>query len=448
MTTTIELPPLAAYQKAAIFCDERNAIIEASTKSGKTVSCMFWLLEGALNSGKPGHEFWWIAPIYEQTKIAYRRYKTLLTEMDPGNTIWKSNDTDPSLTFSNGAIIRFKSGDKPDGLYGEDVYRAVIDEASRCKEDAWFAVRSTMTATKGRIRIIGNVKGKKNWAYRLARKAQAGELEGWKYSSISAYDAVKAGIIGKAEVEAARVELPDKVFRELYENEPTEDGSNPFGIEHIRACIRPLSDQKPAAFGVDLAKSHDYAVVVGIDRNRNTCRFERWRGESWERTGQMILEMIGETPTLVDSTGVGDPIVETMQRKAPNIDGFKFTNSSKQQLMEGLALAIQRREVGFPEGVIVDELESFEYTLSKTSRVTYNAPEGLHDDCVTALALAVEHARGYVPASAGVVMHGRIPTPADDRDIKVIIAEKRDDPTWGWEGNNGPGVTPFERYRR
>jgi hypothetical protein len=32
-------------------------------------------------------------------------------------------------------------------LYGEDVYGAVIDEASRMKEDAWIAVQSTLTAT-------------------------------------------------------------------------------------------------------------------------------------------------------------------------------------------------------------------------------------------------------------------------------------------------------------
>ena len=37
----------------------------------------------------------------------------------------------------------------PDSLYGEDVYGAVIDEASRMKEDAWVAIQSTLTATRG-----------------------------------------------------------------------------------------------------------------------------------------------------------------------------------------------------------------------------------------------------------------------------------------------------------
>ena len=56
--------------------------------------------------------------------------------------------------------------------------------------------------------------------------------------------------------------------------------------------------------------------------------------------------------------------------------------------MEGMAVAIQRGEVSYPDGPIVAELEAFEFEYSKTG-VKYSAPAGLHDDCVMALALAV-----------------------------------------------------------
>jgi hypothetical protein len=56
--------------------------------------------------------------------------------------------------------------------------------------------------------------------------------------------------------------------------------------------------------------------------------------------------------------------------------------------MERLSLAIQRGEIRFPEGPIVTELEAFEYQYTRTG-VRYGAPEGMHDDCVCALALAV-----------------------------------------------------------
>jgi hypothetical protein len=56
--------------------------------------------------------------------------------------------------------------------------------------------------------------------------------------------------------------------------------------------------------------------------------------------------------------------------------------------MEGLASAIQQQQVGFPEGVLLDELESFEFEYRAGGGVRYEAPPGLHDDGVCALALA------------------------------------------------------------
>lgn len=89
----------------------------------------------------------------------------------------------------------------------------------------------------------------------------------------------------------------------------------------------------------------------------------------------------------MDATGVGDPIVEELQREDPLIEGFKFTSTSKQQLMEGLALSIQQGNIRYPDGLIVDELSMFEYVYTKNG-VKYSAPDGMHDDAVCSLALA------------------------------------------------------------
>lgn len=339
-------------------------------------------------AGKPHQNFWWIAPIYSQAKIAFRRMKAALPR-----AVYTANETDQTMTLLNGAWLWFKGADKPDSLYGEDVYAAVIDEASRCKEDAWHAVRSTLTATNGPIRIIGNVKGRRNWAYLLARKAEAG-APGMRYAKITAADAVAAGIISAAEVEDARDKLPENVFRELYMAEPSDDGGNPFGLAAIRAAVRPLSYQPVKWFGLDLAKSGDWCVLIGLDVNGHVALFERWQGP-WESTIQKVLGLVGQAPVLVDSTGAGDPVLEALQRqgrgRGVQFTGYTFSSSSKQKLMEGLAVAIQQQKVAYPDGVIVQELEAFEYEYRRVG-VWYSAPEGLHDDCVCALALAVHQA--------------------------------------------------------
>jgi len=375
-------PFLYKEQSDAIYADARYSLIEASTKSGKTVGCIIWIVEQAWN-GKDGQNFWWVAPVFPQAEIAYRRIKQFLPKW-----VYKANDSKMYITLANGAMIWFKSAEKPDSLYGEDVYAAVIDEATRVREQSWWAVRSTLTATQGPVRIIGNVKGRKNWAYRLARKAESGE-SGYHFARINAYDAVNAGILPVEEVEDAKRQLPEHIFRELYLAEPGDDEGNPFGIAAIRACISgDLSSDRPVGWGWDLAKSQDWTVGVGLDRDGAVCRFHRFQSD-WEFTFQTVYTKTKKVLAIIDSTGVGDPIVERLRRDGGrHFRGFKFTPSSKQQLMERLAVAIQNQEISFPEGVLSSELESFEYEY-RLGHVRYSAPQGLHDDCVVALALAV-----------------------------------------------------------
>jgi hypothetical protein len=382
-------PPLYPRQEAAIFHPTRYVIIEATPKSGKTVGCLAWLVEQAVQ-GRAGDQYWWIAPVVEQARMVWERLKRGLPH---GSYV--SNESRQTVVLPNQATIAFKSADHPDTLYGEDVRAAVIDEAPRCKEAAWHAVRTTLTATNGPIRIIGNVKGRRNWAYRMARQAEAGEPD-MHFARLTALDAIEAGIFNAAELEDARRRLPSDVFRELYYAEASDDQGNPFGLEAIRLATRGLSDQEPAVWGWDLAKSIDWSVGIALDAHGVVCAFERFQ-RSWEDTIETIRRTTGSKPALIDSTGVGDPILERLQRCGPWFEGFRFSASSKQQLMEGLAVAIQQRRVAFPAGPIVAELEAFEYQYSRTG-VQYAAPIGIHDDCVCALGLAVRH---YVPKVEG-----------------------------------------------
>ncbi|CAB4180004.1 Terminase-like family [uncultured Caudovirales phage] len=389
-------PWLYPKQTAAIFDGRdvkgdlaRYAFIEASTKAGKTVGCLAWLLEQAVTRGGNGRNFWWVAPVYGQTKIAFRRMKTGLPK-----TIFTANETELWIELLDGTRIWFKSAEKPDNLYGEDVYAVVLDEASRMREEAYTAVRSTLTATRGPLRAIGNVKGRRNWFYRLARRAEAGDIN-MSFAKLTATDAVSGGVLEQAEIDDAERMLPEQVFRELYFAEASDDQGNPFGMKHIAACVGALSDRAAVANGVDLAKSVDWAVAIGLDDGAAVCGFERWQSP-WDETEKKIIELCGKTPTLIDSTGVGDPIVERLQKVRRMYQGYHFTAQSKQRLMEGLAVKIQSHELTFPDGPIRSELDSFEYVYTRTG-VKYSAPEGYHDDCVVSLALAVEMHRQVAP---------------------------------------------------
>lgn len=380
MEIIYDRPPLTKYQRAILNSTARFTITEASTKSGKTASHIIWLFEEALKCSS-NQTVWWVAPVYQQTEIAYNRMITQVSHKD----FFKKNETKLRLTLPNGAIVQFKSGEKPDNLYGDDVYACVVDEASRLRVESWYAIRSTLTATNGKCKLIGNVKGKKNWFYNLGIKARSGEKD-YEYFKITSYDAVDSGVLSLDEVEQAKRDLPEHVFKELYLAEPNEDASNPFGIKHIKDCLRPISNNPTAVFGIDLAKSHDHTVITGLDSYGNVSYYSRFQSD-WAITKQEIIHTIKKTPALIDSTGVGDAIVEDIQRQCPNAEGYVFTSGSKQKLMEALSSAVQNRQVSILENEMKEEMESFEYVYSSRG-VTYTAPVGLHDDCVCSLALA------------------------------------------------------------
>lgn len=378
-------PPLYSYQTAILNSPARFTITEAATKVGKTASHVVWLFEQALQC-KKGQSVWWVAPTITQAKIAYERMKVQISERG----FFTFNETNRVITLITGAKIEFKTAEKPDNLYGDDVYAFVFDEFTRARETAWHALRSTITATGGKGKFIGNVKGSKNWGHKLAMRAKNDNDADYQYFRITAYDAAEAGIMTKdgrpfiEEIRAAKKDLPENVFKELYLAEATDEGSNPFGLRFIKDCTQPLSTLPAICYGVDLAKSFDYTVEIGLDKIAQVSHFDRYQLD-WRQTTARIKTL--NKPMAIDSTGVGDPIAEDVATVLPNVEMFKFTDLSRQQLLEGLAVAIQKRLIAFPEGRITYELEQFEFVYTNGG-VRYRAPEGEHDDCVMSLGLA------------------------------------------------------------
>jgi hypothetical protein len=209
-------PWLAPYQLSAIFGPKRFGCVEATTKAGKTAGCLVWKTEQAIAS-RDGRNHWWVAPVYAQAEIAYRRMKRGLPR-----PLFRSNDSERWIRLANGAMIWFKSAEKPDNLYGDDVFSLVVDEASRVSRDAFVALRTTITATKGSARFIGNVKGRGNWFYRMCRNAERGLIPYASYAKITWRDAVEAGILDAAEIDQARNDLSESEFSELYEANAAE----------------------------------------------------------------------------------------------------------------------------------------------------------------------------------------------------------------------------------
>ncbi|MDD5304314.1 MAG: hypothetical protein PHS14_14545 [Elusimicrobia bacterium] len=408
-------------QREALFAPHRIVIIEASTKSGKTAGSMIWFLEQALRHGKPGRSFWWLAPSRGQAKMVYERYKTSLQWSGiqkqarmvggAGGPVLP-NDSELTLKLPNGAVLWFKTAEEPDLLYGEDVWAAIVDEAPRCRAEAWIALRSTITATGAPVRAIGHPKGRGTWHYKLGQQAlemmaaDPSERE-LAYFHLTWRDAVAAKLVPLAEIEGAKRTMPEIAFRELYEAEASESAGTPFGHEHLVECQLGPEDEigEAVVWGWDLGKADDYTFGVGLDLNASVCRAAQWRQVPWPETMARIIRETNGKPAWIDATGLGDPIFDAISRTpgGGSFVPFVISSPSKQELMERLAVGLQQHTIGLidptPEDprwdaetrrcgdVLFTELDSFEFTYTGRA-VRYSAPEGMHDDGVIALGLA------------------------------------------------------------
>ena len=100
MTLSIT-PPLVDYQRQALLTDARYSFIAGATKSGKTRSAMAWLLKKA-TEGRDGQHVFWVAPVYRQAGIPFRRMKRMLHSADPQHRIHKVNESLQTVQMVNG----------------------------------------------------------------------------------------------------------------------------------------------------------------------------------------------------------------------------------------------------------------------------------------------------------------------------------------------------------
>ncbi len=323
------------------------------------------------------------------------------------------------LETIHGGVLECWTLDGPDAGRGRDYDEVGIEEAGLVKElqERWEAdIRPTLVVKKGGAWFPGTPKGRR-FFHKLFERGQENMLTGVGDWAAFRMPSILNPRVTLKEIDDARRELPDNVFRQEFLGEPDDDGGNPFGLLAIAACCYKVYEttgtepfkipfsrvaKKRYCAGIDVARAEDYTVVYIMDVDTGECVYlDRFR-LPWEATLPRIAHAINEygATYTIDATGVGDKVArDVMKLCRPVGELFVFTSPSKQGLMERLMTCLHKREVLYPRGWLVAELENFGYEYTKHG-VRYEAPQGLHDDGVMALALAV-HCRDRARIAAG-----------------------------------------------
>ncbi len=179
-------------------------------------------------------------------------------------------------------------------------------------------------------------------------------------------------------------------------------------FRNVRDCatgeLRAARHGERFRIGVDLAKVEDYTVIVVMNRQREVVHVDRFNRIDWNlQIGRIrsVAQAFRHDSVLVDSTGAGEPIYESLLHAGCHAQPYPFTQRSKSALVDALAMMFEQGQIVLPRPELwpegIDELEAFEYSISDAGNVRSSAPAGMHDDCVMALALAAWYLRPSQP---------------------------------------------------
>ena len=367
-----------------------RAIWVVHRRAGKDKTCWNYMIKRAFE--RIGTYFYFL-PTYSQAKkviwdnIDSDGFKML--EHIPKELIRSTNATELKIELINGSVIQLIGADefKRSGV-GTNPIGVVFSEYSITSPEAWKYV-SPILAANGGWAIFNFTPRGMNHAWELLQKAEQNEQ--WFTEVLTVAD---TGALSPEILEEERKNMPQDLFDQEYYCKFLDGAGQFFRNFDVIEPIERIEPFHKFRLGVDLAKYQDFTVLTPFNLNTFNVH-KQFRFNNIDYTAQKArieAEYFKHNKPLtrLDSTGVGEPIHDDLANKGINIEPYHFTEQSRKDLLTNLQLLLEQRKIRIPDDpILIGELRSFRYTLTETGRTKIQVPEGIHDDTVFSLALAV-----------------------------------------------------------
>jgi phage terminase large subunit-like protein len=382
MKTTIDAQPHPG-QLEVHSSDARFKVLSAGRRWGKTRLGVNECLDAASKGGRA----WWVSPSYKTSEVGWRPLRQIARKIPNAEV----RLVDRMVTLPGGGFVAVRSADNPDSLRGEGLDFVVMDECAFMRKEAWTeAIRPALSDRLGKALFISTPKGR-NWLWEIYQRGVSGE-EGWQSWT---FPTSSNPHISASEVEAARRDLPEIIFRQEYLAEFIDDQGGVFRRVQEAAVLEPreYEEGKQYIAGVDVASSIDFTVVSVLDvESKEMVYLDRFNRVDYpvliDRL-ESVYHRYNLTSMVVESNSIGRPVIDELVTRGLNIVPFTTTSATKQAIIQNLQSAFENGLIRvLNDPVLVGELLSFESKRNASGSFSYSAPNGMHDDCVMSLAIA------------------------------------------------------------
>jgi hypothetical protein len=363
----------------------RFNVVDCGRRWGKSLLGLDLATDMALDAYPVG----WFAPTYKDLGESWRDASKLLFPI-----IKRKNETEKRLELITGGVIEFWSlSDNPDAGRSRKYKRVIIDEAAKAGnlKEAWEgAIRPTLADYQGDAFFFSTPKGL-NYFYELYRRDGQPDWKAWQLpTSANPY-------IVPAEIEAARRDLPDRVFQQEYLAAFLENGALFSGVRELSTLARREPDPKDTRqylIGADWGKRSDRTVfsIWDIAERKEIALHTLGNTMYTVQIAEVVRLAKAYNDALIigEANSIGDPIIEQIAIAGARVMEFLTTAATKAYGVQSLCLACENKSITFQEDADgLAEMELFEYQgASLNGLPKYSAPEGFHDDVVMARVIA------------------------------------------------------------
>ena len=239
------------------------------------------------------------------------------------------------------------------------------------------------------------------------------------------------------EVQAMRDEVSERKAAQEIDAVFLDDAGGVFRNVRLVSTAQPQDPLRGHQYiiGADWGKTGDYSVFAVLDA---TAMREVWLDRSNKveyeiQVGRLcaLVERYNDAVVIAEENAMGDPIIGQLRRRGVKVRSFTTTNATKAEIVDGMALALERRAIELLDHPIATgEMEAYESKRLPSGVYRYSAPEGMHDDTVMGRMLALHGSQRPKMQSASVDFHARsphivAPAPAarSDQEIERLLEQ-------------------------
>ena len=395
MPTVITLPKLHDGQKQVKLERRRRNVIDCGRRWGKNI-----LLQDLAVETVAGHQpIGWGAPIYKQVLDDFRSLDDILKPI-----VTRRSASEMRLEIAGGGVIEFWSLDKPDSIRGKKYKRFIVNEAGMIPnllEIRNYIIMPTLIDMVGDEYYSGTPKGM-NGFFQLYNMRG----EDWMQWQMSSYSNPH---IPATELDSLRTTMTERAFSQEILAQFLEDGGGVFRGVRAAATSERLDkgvEERQYVIGVDWGRSNDATVFMVLDvESKQVVAMDRMTDTDYASQRLRLKALAGKFNNaiiLAEANSIGQPNIEALHLMGLYVQGFQTTNATKAAIIQGLELAFEQGIIEIlNDELLINELMAYQSERLPSGLVRYNAPEGMHDDTVIALALAWQAIQ--VPAAEDLV---------------------------------------------